>query len=151
MDRAGNKRNLTGWFESTRGPAWSPDGREVWFAGARRGGRCEPRAVTLSGRVLVDHQDFRVRTFFRGEADVTDRELSFLDASWLTALSRDGSLVVFVESTVDAPSPFLTYLRAASGAGLLPDGHTVWRVGPRPRGFRHRLTGRCGVAVRRWR
>jgi hypothetical protein len=101
------------------------------------------RDVSRDGRVLVDHQDFRQRTFFRGEADLADRELSCLEASWLTALSRDGSLVVITESGVEAPSPFLVYLRATTGAaptklgtalgvGFSPDERFVVGIHQRP-------------------
>jgi Tol biopolymer transport system component len=138
VDRTGKKTTLTETFMGgATGLAWSPKGDEIWFT-AGAGLRHELRAVTLGGRqrlvlsqavsirlldvakdgrVLVAHEQQRIRCFFRGEKDPTDRELSWLDYSAIQSLSRDGRFVILNEQGEGAGADLeQTYLRETSGA-----------------------------------
>jgi eukaryotic-like serine/threonine-protein kinase len=95
--------------------AWSPDGREVWIAGRRPGGVQGLYAVSLSGkvrlmarlpggfclqdiapdgRVLLTMQQHRFETRGRMAGDSTERNLSWLDDSYMALPSDDGTRLV---------------------------------------------------------
>ena len=138
VDRAGNKRTLTGTYPSVMGLTWSPASDEVWFTAATPGGRHELRAVTLDGRerlvlrgplsmrlldvakdgrMLVAQDQFPCRCFVRTEKDVSDRELSWLSSSGIDSLSRDGRFVVLSETGegMGAADDFVSYIRETTG------------------------------------
>jgi Tol biopolymer transport system component len=117
VDRAGGARTLSsGWF-SLAGLAWAPSGREVWFTGARVGSRRGLWAVSLDGRerrvqdtvgALTLHDVSGDRVLLAGEqlrreivslapGEPSERNLSWLDWSRSTHVSRDGARVLFSE------------------------------------------------------
>ena len=56
VDRSGKRTALAEGYNSVRGLAWSPDGREVWFSATRGGsggGQEELNAVTRDGKMRV--------------------------------------------------------------------------------------------------
>ena len=107
-----------GWL-SIEGLAWSPNGKEIWFASnsARTGWADSIRAVTLSGkertllvmpsirlhdissdgRVLMSRENWRNQLlgFFPGDKE--DHPYSWLDDTTPTAISSDGRTISFAE------------------------------------------------------
>lgn len=149
VDRAGNRRVLSGTWASVEGLAWTPDSKEVWFTAAEVGGDSALRAVTLDGetrmvapalgrlvlrdiapdgRVLLARSVLRLEMRFVG-ADGIERDLSWLDMSRVTALSPDGRSLLFLESGEGGGPDYAIYLRGTDGAPPV-------RVGPgRPMGL----------------
>ena len=71
IDMNGNKRTLSGFWESLRGLAWNPGGDEIWFAASRSGVARALYAVSLSGRerrVLSVPAGCQCRTFHATDA-----------------------------------------------------------------------------------
>lgn len=112
---------LTSMFRSTsvEGLAWSPDGKELWFAATKAGGWADTiyavrpggkeRVVLTSpsirlydiskdGLLLISHETWRrqIIGFFPG--DKTEHPYSWADASQPTGLSADGRLLSFYEA-----------------------------------------------------
>jgi hypothetical protein len=104
---------------SVEGLAWSPDGKELWFAATQTGGWADtlfavrpggkPRVVLTSpsirlydiskdGLVLLSHESWRRQLigFFPG--DKSDHPYSWDDDTQPTAISTDGRLMSFYES-----------------------------------------------------
>jgi serine/threonine protein kinase/Tol biopolymer transport system component len=104
---------------SVEGLAWSPDGKELWFAATETGGWADtlfavrpggkPRVVLTSpsirlydiskdGLVLLSHESWRRQLigFFPG--DKADHPYSWDDDTQPTAISTDGRLMSFYES-----------------------------------------------------
>ena len=50
VDLKGNKKVLSGLWETTQGLAWSPDGNEIWFTASKTGTDRALYAVTLDGK-----------------------------------------------------------------------------------------------------
>jgi DNA-binding winged helix-turn-helix (wHTH) protein len=137
VDAAGKRTVLSGDWSSLEGLAWSPDGREVWFTGAKVGADSTLNAVALSGAervvtrgpgrlvlhdirkdgaVLIERATRRteLRGRFRG-AD-GERDLSWLDLSMVTDLSPDGRTVVFSESGEGGGAGYGVFTRTTDGA-----------------------------------
>ena len=109
VDRGGSVTQLSGEYLNIHGLAWRGD--EVWFTAAderplfralRAVSRGEPRTVTRvpgnatlwdvlpDGRALLAQTDDRAVLVARRPGDGGDRDLSWLDASWVADVSRDG-------------------------------------------------------------
>lgn len=161
VDRAGHSRTVTGYYDSTGGIAWPSSGKEIWFSAAKEGARCDLWAVTLAGRlrlvyrgptrivlydisrdgrVLATNEDDRSSLWFQRATDPHPRELSWLDWSVLSDLTRDGKMVAFSESGEGAGGGPISYVRSTDGAPALmvsqglyptfsPDGQYVTVVG----------------------
>jgi eukaryotic-like serine/threonine-protein kinase len=144
LDRAGKKK-VEGPQTFLTGLSWAPGGREVWYTGASLD------AVTLSGkvrtvqdllgtvtihdvgsdgRVLLSRNTWRREIVGLAPGQTAERNLTWLDWSFPTALSEDGQTVLFDEQNL--PS-YLSYLRRTDGgpavllgnnrsADLSPDG-----------------------------
>jgi DNA-binding winged helix-turn-helix (wHTH) protein/Tol biopolymer transport system component len=133
----GTRRVLSEGWASVEGLAWSPDGREVWFTGARAGLDATLHAVTLrgaarelmrapgrlvlhdvarDGRALIDRSTvrFELRGKFPGADE--ERDLSWLDLSLVTDISADGRLIVFSESGEGGGPGYSVFIRETGGA-----------------------------------
>jgi DNA-binding winged helix-turn-helix (wHTH) protein/Tol biopolymer transport system component len=116
VDLKGNKRTVSGYWESLRGLAWSPNGNEVWFSAARSGAARALYAVTLNGRerrvlsvvgsmslrdisrdgrVLISQDNGRLGILYVGAGESEPRELSWEDWSIVTDISPDGKRILF--------------------------------------------------------
>src|SRR5262249_44333692 len=115
--RSDGARVLTGHLrESHRGLAWSPDGTEVWttapllngvieavdLQGRYREvlnvpGRLHLRDVRRDGRMLVEQGTARRGMIVVTNHGATERDLSWLNYSYVRDISRDGRLVLFEE------------------------------------------------------
>jgi Tol biopolymer transport system component len=137
MDRAGNRKALTGSFSDVLGLAWHPSGKEIWFTGSYIHLSSNLWAVTLSGRqrlvwagageVIVQDVSKDGRVLFirqnrrRGIAGLfpahqAETDLSWQDWSLPTAISPDGKWVFFSEEG-DAGGPkYSAYMRNTDGS-----------------------------------
>ncbi len=140
IDKAGGKRTLVSGFKRglPSGLAWSPTGDEVWYGAIRSGLAQEIRAVTVDGRqkerllyretgsirLLDVARDGRIlvsRDRPGEEASsaamgTADRELSWLDDSYVDGLTSDGRHVLISEEGDGAgPEGADLYIRETSG------------------------------------
>jgi hypothetical protein len=126
--------------DSLRGLVWSPSGDEVWVTsplydgsllalnlkGGTRGllnvpGRLFVRDVLPDGRLLIDQGAVR-----RGIAAVLDngatqRDLSWLDYSFVRAISHDGQLILFDEQGKGV-NGYRTFVRNVDGSAAIDVG-----------------------------
>jgi Tol biopolymer transport system component/tRNA A-37 threonylcarbamoyl transferase component Bud32 len=137
LDLRGRKRTISSQFTSLQGLAWSPQGDEVWYTGAKQGGQRQLYASTLSGRerlvlglpgmatlrdiskdgrVLLSRDDYRTEVEFIGPGDDRPRDLSVLDATGVDALSADGSTLAVEESGDGVSGEHVMYVRKTDGS-----------------------------------
>jgi DNA-binding winged helix-turn-helix (wHTH) protein/Tol biopolymer transport system component len=116
VDLKGNKRTLSGFWESLRGLAWSPNGNEVWFSATRSGiaralyavtlngqerrvmsvvGAMSLRDISRDGRVLISQDNGRLGIMYVGAGESEPRELSWEDWSMVADISPDGKRILF--------------------------------------------------------
>jgi eukaryotic-like serine/threonine-protein kinase len=121
---------------SALGLAWHPSGREVWFTGTREGSARALHAVDLSGRerevarmagvltlhdvaqgrALLSHHVVRREIAGRAPGAAEERDLSWLDYSYPSDLSDDGSTLFFAENGEGGGRGYAAYLRRADGS-----------------------------------
>lgn len=129
-------------LNSLEGVAWSPSGKEVWFAASTgdEGWADQIRALDLSGkqrmllrlpgitrlldvsrdgRVLISSDRWRAPLEFRGSKDTKNRDLSWFDYSLLSDMSPDGKTVIFCETGNSSGSSYFLYLRRTDGSPAL--------------------------------
>ncbi len=159
VDRKGMTTVLAQGWASALGLDWSPDGREVWFSAgdvslncglwavdlkgnrrllARSPGRLALQDVIPTGELLVTEGRVRLGMGFGSHGAPVERDLSWLDATVVSDLSRDGKTILFAEQGAGGGlGTYSVYLRGSDGspsirlgegtAGpLSPDGH--WAV-----------------------
>ena len=117
-DGSGRRVLSDGWRPPSRGLAWSPSGREVWFTAVRDQARSEVHAVDLSarvrlvarmpgfldlfdvardGRVLMGHWAAGPGVVARAPGASAELDISWLAVSILRDLSQDGRIAVFTD------------------------------------------------------
>jgi len=137
VDLAGKKSVLSGEWSSEEGLAWSPAGDEVWFTADKNGEADALYAVTLSGRerlVLrmtsslrlhdISHEgralitSFNDSTNFIGQppGEIKQRDLSWLDRSFIADISPDGDTILFDYEGEGAGMNYAVYLRKTDGS-----------------------------------
>lgn len=137
VDAGGKRTVLSSDWASLEGLAWSPDGREVWFTGAKVGADSTLNAVSLSGServvtrgpgrlvlhdirpdgaVLLERATRRTELRGRFGSAAAERDLSWLDLSMVTDISADGRMVVFSESGEGGGAGYGVFTRATDGA-----------------------------------
>ena len=137
VDLNGNKRTLSGFWESLRGLAWSPNGDEVWFAAARSGvaralyavalngiehrvlsmaGGLSLRDISRGGRVLISRDNERLGIAFVGASDTEPRDLSFEDWSMVTDITPDGKRILFGAEGENSGFSYQVGLRPTDGS-----------------------------------
>jgi hypothetical protein len=145
IDKAGHKttiaRHLTGL-----GLAWPPSGTEVWFTATRLGQNGpQLRAASLAGvertvnrvpdwlvlhdisaegRVLISRNTIRINLSCKPRAESQERDLTWLFASAVTSLSRDGATVIFADWLGRAVSSgnIQLFRRGVDGSPAVPIG-----------------------------
>jgi len=145
VDPGGRHRLLSRNWDSLQGLAWSADGREVWFTGARQGSARALHAVTPEGKertiyrmagaltlhdiiergdVLLSHQVTRREMLARAAGEEKERDLTWLDYSFPSSVTPDGSAVFFAENGEGGGDGYSAYLRKtdASPAVRLGEG-----------------------------
>jgi eukaryotic-like serine/threonine-protein kinase len=153
VDLQGRYTRLTGDWPSAHGLAWSPNGREVWFAaGTSRSSRAlravdldgrervvlqAPASVTLrdvasDGRVLLTRDEERSALVGVPPGETGERDLSWFDTSSLSDLSEDGKLLLFgdrfglyIRRTDGSRPPIHLGLTDAFADAFSPDGTRI--------------------------
>jgi Tol biopolymer transport system component len=149
VDLEGNFKILSAGWPSTRGLAWWPDGREIWFTAYRTEASRALYAVTLDGaqrrvfqtaghliledisrqgHVLVNHGTERMRMQIRALGEERARDLTWLDWSMVRDVSPDGKRVLFDETGVAGGEFHAVYMRDADGSPAVKLGEGI---GPR--------------------
>jgi serine/threonine protein kinase/Tol biopolymer transport system component len=145
-----------GW-RAVGGMAWSPSGKEVWFSGGRTGIDPAVYAVDLSGRermltqvtgwgllfdvasdgrALLSTVDSRIGIRCLVPGSKEERDLGWLDASFLYDIANDGKVLLFSELSYGEGRNTAIYLRRTDGSpavrlgygnrpSLSPDGKWV--------------------------
>ncbi len=137
VDLNGNKKTLSGFYESLRGMAWNPRGDEVWFSAARSGVSRALYAVTLNGqerrvlsvagglslrdisrdgRALVSRDNERLGILFLGAGEKEPRELSWKDWSMVKGITSDGKQILFGEEGENSGLSYQVGLRPTDGS-----------------------------------
>jgi Tol biopolymer transport system component len=136
VDLSGNVHSLTPEWESEDGLAWSPDGKEVWFAAAEKGNNRSLRAVDLSGRmrtlleipgsltlqdvisdgrVLVTLNSIRLGMDAATLGSPDEVDLSWHDWNIAKAISPDGQWVLFEDASEVAGPDYAVAMRKMNG------------------------------------
>ena len=134
------KKRLDGPDAVGNGIAWSKDGDEIWYAGdslyavtlsgrQRRvaslmGGITILHDVARDGRTIISRASWRREIIGLAPGETTERNLTWLDWSFPTALSADGKVILFDEQNLPA---YQAYLRKTDGspAVLLGKYHSI--------------------------
>ena len=135
VDRQGKVKRLSEAYVNIHGLAWRGD--EILFTAAddplfrvlravTPNGKARmitriPGNVTLwdalpDGRLLLAKTDDRAVLATRRADDATDRDLSWLDASWIADISRDGTLILFTEIGQGGGADGSAYVRGTDGS-----------------------------------
>jgi Tol biopolymer transport system component len=146
VDRNRKMTVLSKGWASTIGLDWSPDGDEILFTAteagpndslwavdlrgkrrllARSPGRLALQDVTSAGELLVTEGRVRLGMGFGVTGGPAEKELSWLDASVVSDLSRDGKTILFGEQgTGGGAGTYSVYVRGSDGspAARLGDG-----------------------------
>ncbi len=138
IDREGREivRGTTTW-NSTAGLAWTPKGDEIWVAAETTGdgralvattlagrqrtvqsfpGRVSVHDIAPDGRVLIALESGRREIMAGRRGTNEERNLSWFDWSWLSALSRNGTFVLIEEQAAAARGKHLLYIRGTDGS-----------------------------------
>ncbi len=140
VDRSGRKRLLAGGWTDVGGLAWAPRGREIWFTASKIGWARSLLAVTpqgkmreierapggiilqdisRDGKLLIDHQAHRAGIIGRLAGESQERELSWLDYSFLRDLSEDGTTLLFDEQGEGGGAEASVYVRKTDGSAAI--------------------------------
>jgi Tol biopolymer transport system component len=143
LDLTGKKTTLTSRWNKEGGLAWSPSGDEVWFTATDTGANLSLYAVTLSGkvrvlirvpggiklqdvarngRVLLARGASRVGTLGLLQGDSRERDLSWLDYSFVADISPDGQTLLFDEEGEAGGANYTVYIRKADRSPVVKLG-----------------------------
>lgn len=143
IDLEGHKQALTPEWEDLLGIAWSPNGEEVWFAGAEKGleehlyavnmsgrqrlvlnvpGRLALQDILPDGRVLLVASDFRLRMRGRAAGAAREQDLSWYQDTLVTDISPDGRMVSCYEVGELGGSKYLVGVRGLDGSPVVQLG-----------------------------
>jgi serine/threonine protein kinase/dipeptidyl aminopeptidase/acylaminoacyl peptidase len=143
LDVSGKKTTLTGRWNKEGGLAWSPSGDEIWFTATDTGANLSLYAVTPSGkvrvivrvpggiklldvarngRVLLARGASRVSTLGLLPGDSRERDLSWLDYSFVGDISADGQRLLFDEEGEAGGANYTVYMRKADGSPVVKLG-----------------------------
>ena len=137
VDLAGNNTVLSDGYWSLRGLAWAPDGEEILFSASENGGSFTVYGITTAGKrrtayqppggfniqdVARDGRWLATRLDYHYAAMVhsgvgEDRDLSWLNTSHARALSQDGKMLLFSETTLG--TNYAVCLRKIDGSPVL--------------------------------
>jgi len=160
VDLNGTRTTISSGWEDIFGMQWTPAGDEVWFSASGGGGKAAGTdhavfAATLAGKVrtvidapgsldvediapdgavLLAHGARRPSIMVLAPGMKDESELTWMDFSWISDISADGSQILFSEQGVGGGAGYASYLRGTDhspairlGKGLSqylsPDGH----------------------------
>ena len=139
VDRQGKRTQVTAVWKSLEGLGWRND-HELWFCASQDGnalylqatdlkghlrlllrvpGRLVLHDLTLDGKVLAERNSLRAYILGLAPGEARPRDLSWLDYSELSQISRDGTQVLFTESGDGGGRNRVVYLRPTGGGAPL--------------------------------
>jgi DNA-binding winged helix-turn-helix (wHTH) protein/Tol biopolymer transport system component len=83
---------------------------------ARGAGRFTLFDAAHSGTILASHEDGRIGIIIRAPGESSERELSWLDGSWIRDISADGRTILFDEESTGGGSTARVLTRTVDGA-----------------------------------
>jgi DNA-binding winged helix-turn-helix (wHTH) protein/Tol biopolymer transport system component len=128
VDLRGNKRVLSGGWNSVEGLAWSVDGNQVWFATdalysvtlsgevrtvLRTGTDITLHDISAAGAVLLSEDNKGISMMLSTAESKAERDFSWLKSSVVTGISQDGKLLLFSEQYAGGGPGYSVYLRKA--------------------------------------
>jgi Tol biopolymer transport system component len=137
VDLAGKKTVLSDGYWAEEGVAWSPDGREVFFAGGndyknthiyavdlkgrRRTVLQSPGGLTIhdiarDGRQLVTRDDHAREAYMLPSGQTRERDMSWLDLTFPVAIAADGRNVLFTEENTNLGPMYSACVRGTDGS-----------------------------------
>jgi hypothetical protein len=155
VDREGKRTILGSGFRTVRdaytsvkmqGLRFAPSGDEVWFTAREAAGATALHALSLGGghrvvaripgaallrdiakdgRVLISRDIVRAEIRGRGPGDSEERDLSWLDGSWVLDLSPDGRTLLFSEQGEGGGPDRAIYLRGTDGSPAVRLGEGI--------------------------
>jgi Tol biopolymer transport system component len=157
MELNGATKKLTSRWNKAGGLSWSPKGDEIWFTATDTGANLSLYAVNLTGatrvivrvpggirlqdvatngRVLLARGGSRVGTLGMLPGDTRERDLSWLDYSFVADIAADGRTLLFDEEGEAGGSNYTVYLRKlgspvvklGEGAALSMSPDTQWAL-----------------------
>jgi hypothetical protein len=136
----GEKVAASPFYESSQGLAWSVSGDEVWtssplesgevhalsISGKTRDplampGRLHLRDISRKGQLLVGQGIARRGIVVSSNRGESLRDLSWLDFSYLRAISNDGRTILFEEEGTESVN-YIVYVREVDGSPAVPIG-----------------------------
>ena len=160
VDLTGARRTISSNWEGVSGLAWTPDGREVWYSAAKVGARYSLMGTTLDGReraifrgptgviirdiakdgrALLTSNDRRAAVSTWRAEEAAERDVTWLDFSYVRDISRDGQRVLMTYNGEGSSPNYDVYVRPLSGGDATrigegeaqefsPDGRQVLSV-----------------------
>jgi Tol biopolymer transport system component/predicted Ser/Thr protein kinase len=147
------KHKVLSVYASVEGIAWSPDGKEVWFAATKTRGWADTifaitpagrersilslpsvrlHDISKDGRVLLSRETWRrqIKGFFPG--DKAEHPYSWLDDTSVTAISADGRFISIYEAgeVYYLENNSLAYYRATDGSPAVRLGVGTAAISP---------------------
>jgi eukaryotic-like serine/threonine-protein kinase len=140
VDRTGKRTLLSGEYEREEGLSWSLTGDEVLFTASTTGsvltlwgvdlsghrrvalrsaGGLTMHDVSRTGRWLVTRDDFRAEISVLAPGATAERDLSWLDLSFMPFLSRDGRMLSFTDQSPAAGPNYRVCLRTTDGGPVV--------------------------------
>ena len=144
VDRSGQRQILSKDWADWWNLAWSPDGREIWFAAARAGMASSLYAVDRSSKLrillsaagtlvlldaptasaaLVAHVTLVNHVLGRTREERAERDLSWLEGSSAVDLSTDGRKVLLRVTSERDPGHTAVFLRVMDGSSPVRLGY----------------------------
>jgi len=138
------KQLLSAGWRGIGGLAWSPKGDEIWFSGSHASSDPALFAVSLSGRerlifqiagwivlqdvardgrVLLNNVNSRLGILFVPPDGPANRDLAWLNASYLDSLSDDAREILFLELANGEGRNAAIYLRKTDGSPAVRLGY----------------------------
>jgi dipeptidyl aminopeptidase/acylaminoacyl peptidase len=135
----GNVKTVVSGFSLPGGsPCWTPDGKEIWFTGARESGspsgvhavdlegnvrlvaqmpgELELDDISRDGRVLLAHHTLIHSLRVQGLGDSVERDLTWLDRPEPFDVSADGKTILFSEVGEGGGTTGGVYVRKTDGS-----------------------------------
>jgi len=146
----GSKKTLASDVISAPGLAWTPDGKELWYAAAPTGEASaapalfavriddgEQRLVTRmpgwlwlhdishDGQILMTYNSWESGIILPSLGSRQERDISWLDWSKLADISADGKFVLLTESREGVANTNTVYLRGTDGSPAVSLGEGI--------------------------
>ena len=138
------RQQLSSGWRGIGGLGWSPDGKEIWFSGSHANSDPALFAVSLSGRerlifqiagwivlqdvapdgrVLLNDVNSRLGILFTPPDGSANRDLAWLNTSFLDTLSDDAGSILFLELQNGEGRNAAIYLRKTDGSPAVRLGY----------------------------